>query len=428
MATEIKMPKLGMTMEEGKLLEWARKEKDRVRKGEILFTIESDKVTFEVESPGEGILVILVETGEGIPVGNILGYLADSDEEYATLRTGGPATTAPAPERRPDEVAPARPAAATGAREAPVRATPTARELARQKGVDLSTVAGTGPQGRITREDVQAVIDKGPKPPAGVSPPPPAPIPGPPVREGRKELLREEPMSGMRAAISRNMTESLRNSAQMTAFSEWDVTGLLRLRSLINADEGKAGFKATVPGMMVALLARVLREMPVFNVSVEGDRILHWRNVNVGVAVALPDGLVVPVIHDADRKSLAEIQKELAERIERARAKKFLPGDLSGGTFTLTNLGSYGGEWETIIINPPEVAILGIGKATRKPVAEGDHVVIREMMPVSFTVDHRIIDGETSGRFRKRMKELVENPGQFWTAAAPQSDGNSTGG
>jgi len=234
-------------------------------------------------------------------------------------------------------------------------------------------------------------------------------------------------MTGMRSVISRNMMGSLRNSAQMTSFSGWDVTGLLRLRSLINVDEGKDGFKATVPGMMVALLARVLREMPVFNASVEGDRILYWRNVNVGVAVALPDGLVVPVIHDADRKSLAKIQKELAERIERARAKKFLPGDLSEGTFTLTNLGSYGGEWETIIINPPEVAILGIGKATRKPVAEGDHVVIREMMPVSFTVDHRVIDGEMSGRFRKRMKELVENPGLLWAAATPQGDRNPAG-
>lgn len=427
MATEIKMPKLGMTMEEGKLLGWARKEKDLVRKGEVLLTIESDKVTFEVESPGDGILAILLEGGEGISVGELLGHLADSEEEYARLCSAG-RSAAPAPaEPTAAEAAPGRSPGAPAVREGAVRATPAAREVARQKGVDLSTVAGTGPQGRITREDVLAAMEKGRTP---ASPPvqPASAATSAGAKGGRKELAREEAMTGMRSVISRNMMESLRNSAQMTAFSEWDVTELLRLRVLINAEETKNGFKATVPGMMVALLARVLKEMPVFNASVEGEKVLYWRNVNIGVAVAVPDGLVVPVLHDADRMSLAEIQKELAERIERARAKKFLPGDLSGGTFTLTNLGSYGGEWETIIINPPEVAILGIGKATRKPVAEGDHVVIREMMPVSFTVDHRVIDGEMSGRFRKRMKELVENPGPLWTAAAPQGDGNSAGG
>lgn len=411
MATEIKMPKLGMTMEEGKLLEWARKEKDLVRKGEVLLTIESDKVTFEVESPGDGILAVLLEKGEGIPVGGLLGHLADSEEEYATLLAGRAAAAAPGDERRPAEAVQATDPAMPVAKAAPVRATPAAREAARQKGVDLSTITGTGPQGRITVEDVLAAVEKGISPLAGPSRPPTES--GPSATGTRKELLREEPMSGMRAAISRNMMESLRNTAQMTAFSEWDVTGLLRLRSLVNA-EGEREFKATVPGMMVALLARVLKEMPIFNASVEGEKVRYWRNVNIGVAVALPDGLVVPVLHDADRKSLPVIQKELKDLVERARAKKFLPGDMSGGTFTLTNLGSYGGELETIIINPPEVAILGIGKAARKPVVDGDRIVIREMMPVSFTVDHRLIDGETSGRFRKRMKELVENPGLLW--------------
>src|SRR3990170_2448986 len=324
MATEIKMPKLGMTMEEGKLLEWARKEKNLVKKGEVLLTIESDKVTFEVESPGDGLLLILVAGGEGIPVGEILAYLADSEEEYARIRSAGRA-------------------AAPAAREGAVRATPAAREAARQKGVDLSTIAGTGPQGRITREDVLAAPEKGP---IAVSPPA-RPTPAAAcanAKEGRKELDREEPMSGMRTAISRNMMESLRNSAQMTAFSEWDVSELLRLRALINEGETRNGFKATVPGMMVALLARVLREIHVFNASVEGGKVLYWRNVNIGVAVAVPEGLVGPVLHDADRMSLAEVHRGLADLVERARQKKLLPEEISGGTFTLTNLGSYGGE------------------------------------------------------------------------------------
>ncbi|MHB1011456.1 MAG: dihydrolipoamide acetyltransferase family protein [Desulfobacteria bacterium] len=416
MATEIKMPKLGMTMEEGKLLEWARKEKDPVRKGEVLLTIESDKVTFEVESPGDGLLAILVEGGEGIPVGEILGHLAESEEEYARIRSAGrpAAPEEPTGERAQPELSPGAPVAREGA----VRATPAAREAARQKGVDLSTVAGTGPQGRITREDVLAALEKGP---IAVSPSaqPTSDAACSGAKGGRKELAREEPMSGMRTAISRNMMESLRNSAQMTAFSEWDVSELLRLRSLINEGETKNGFKATVPGMMVALLARVLKEMPVFNASVEGGKVLYWRNVNIGVAVAVSDGLVVPVLHDADRMSLAEVHRGLTDLVGRARQKKLLPEEISGGTFTLTNLGSYGGEWETIIVNPPEVAILGIGKAAKKPVVDGDRIVVRERMPVSLTVDHRLIDGETSGRFRRRMKELVENPGFLRDRTSP---------
>ncbi|HLF15746.1 MAG TPA: dihydrolipoamide acetyltransferase family protein [Bacteroidota bacterium] len=416
MATEIKMPKLGMTMEEGKLLEWARKEKNLVKKGEVLLTIESDKVTFEVESPGDGLLLILVAGGEGIPVGEILAYLADSEEEYARIRSAGRAA-APA-EPTGERAAPGLSPGAPAAREGAVRATPAAREAARQKGVDLSTIAGTGPQGRITREDVLAALEKGP---IAVSPPA-RPTPAAAcanAKGGRKELDREEPMSGMRTAISRNMMESLRNSAQMTAFSEWDVSELLRLRALINEGETRNGFKATVPGMMVALLARVLKEMPVFNASVEGGKVLYWRNVNIGVAVAVPEGLVVPVLHDADRMSLAEVHRGLADLVERARQKKLLPEEISGGTFTLTNLGSYGGEWETVIINPPEVAILGIGKASKKPVVDGDRIVVRKRMPVSLTVDHRLIDGETSGRFRRRMRELVENPGLLWDRTSP---------
>jgi len=416
MATEIRMPKLGMTMEEGKLLEWARNEKDLVRKGEVLLTIESDKVTFEVESPGDGLLAILVEGGEGIPVGEILAYLADSGEEYARIRSAG-RPTAPA-EPTGEQAAPGLSAGTPAAREGAVRATPAAREAARRKGVDLSTLAGTGPQGRITREDVLAARKEGP---SAVSPsvPPVSAAACAVAKADRKELAREEPMTGMRTAISRNMMESLRNSAQMTAFSEWDVSGLFRLRALINEGETKNGFKATVPGMMVALLARVLKEMPLFNASVEGEKVLYWRNVNIGVAVAVPDGLVVPVLHDADRMSLAEVHKGLADLVDRARQKKLLPEEISGGTFTLTNLGSYGGEWETIIINPPEVAILGIGMAAKKPVVDGDRIVVRERMPVSLTVDHRLIDGETSGRFRRRMRELVENPGLLWDRTSP---------
>ncbi len=423
MAVDITMAKLGMTMEEGKLLEWTKKEKEPVRKGDIIMVIESDKVTYEVDSPGSGILAILVEPGEGIPVGTLLGRLAESEEEYDAIR--GNAGSAAVPDARAGAATPAGAPGARSAsraagesrREGPVRATPAAREIARQHGLDISALAGTGPQGRVTREDVLAVLGAAQAGPAGpdampaAEPTARAATPAAPV--GRKRLLREEPMSGMRAAISRNMMQSLGATAQITALAEWDVTEFLGLRESLNG-EGRDGFKATIPGLMVYLLGRVLKEFPLLNASVVGDRIRYWDDVNVGVAVAVPDGLVVPVVHGADRKSLKEIHAVLAGLVERARQKKLSPDEMRDGTFTLTNVGSYGGEWETVIINPPEVAILGIGRTAPKPVVRGEGIVVRQMMPVSLTYDHRVIDGEVAGRFRRRLKSLVESPGLLW--------------
>lgn len=414
MAVDILMPKLGMTMEEGKLIEWSKGEKDQVNKDELLFIIESDKVTFEVESPGSGILAVLKETDEIYPVGELLAYLAESEQEYEEIkkRTGEPAEAADTA-----AAAPAAEAAQPAGQEAPaaapgqplpkgkVRATPGARKLAKQKGLDITTVTGTGPNGRISRDDVLKAIDTAAAAPAVAT--------GPVI--GGRRLLREEPLKGMRGTIARRMMESLHNTAQMTAFSEWDVTELMKLRKLINQSQEKAPedsrYRVTVPGMMVYLLGRVLKEMPEFNASIDGNTVKYWDDANVGVAVAVPDGLVVPVVQAANRKSLAEIQRDLEGLIDRARSMKLMPDDMSGGTFTLSNLGSYGAEWETVILNPPEVALLGIGRGSKKPVVINDEIVIRNIMPVSLTYDHRLIDGAVAGAFRNRLKELVENPG-----------------
>ena len=409
MAAEVKMPKLGLTMEEGKLLEWVKKEKDLVEKGEVLCIIESDKVTYEMESPGSGILVILVERGEGILVGTLLGWLALSEEEYTEIRSKA------VPQIATEEITPPHKEmlehegrTEISRLEGEIRATPGARKLAKERGIDLATIVGSGPVGRVTREDILKAIDK--TPPASQM-----------ASLSRKNLLKEESMSGMRATIARRMMQSLQTSAQMTAFSEWDVTELMKIRAYINRSEEKMEFRATIPGLIVALLARVLKEMPIFNASVEGSTIKYWADVNIGIAVALPDGLVVPVVFSADRKSLKEIHQCMADIISRARQKKLLPDDMSNGTFTLTNIGSYGGEWETIILNPPEVAILAIGQVAQKPVVQEGRITVREMMPISLTVDHRVIDGATSGSFRKRMKELVENPGLLWVDAMASS-------
>lgn len=410
------MPKLGMTMEEGKIVEWRKREKEWVNKGEILLVIETDKVTYEVEAQESGMLVLLIESGEGIPVGTLLAYLAASEEEYARLRGAAPAA-AEAKAAAPAEAAP-RPAAEPERIEAPagpVKATPGARKLAKETGIDLSRVTGTGPEGRITREDVQQFLEKAKAAPEA-APLPKAVPPSPTVQRG-KRLWKSERMTGMRATIARRMMDSIHGTAQMTALAQWDVTNLMKLRKEINKQSDSLGYRATIPGMMVFFLARVLKEMPVFNASIEGNEIQYWEDVNIGVAVSVPDGLVVPVVHGADRLSLREIQIRLADLIEKARTKKLLPDDMSGGTFTLSNLGSYGSEFETVILNPPEVALLGIGNAEKKPVVVDDQIVIREIMPVSLTFDHRLIDGAAAGAFRQRLRQLVENPGLLVTCS-----------
>jgi pyruvate dehydrogenase E2 component (dihydrolipoamide acetyltransferase) len=416
-AVEIRMPKLGMTMEEGKVLAWTKKEKERVDKGEVLLTVESDKVTFEVESPGAGILAILVEQGEGIPVTMLLGLLAESEEEYLTIRNNVPAAGTAAPRPPAPRMAGGRTEKDVRSPISPgaVRATPAARELARQRGVCLAGVAGTGPQGRITREDILNFIEISASSGAATAA---SAVPPDTAAPERKRLLNEESMSSMRVAITRRMMQSLQTSAQMTVHTEWDVTALMGLRAEINQSEERNGYRATIPGLLVALVAGLLKEMPVFNATVDGDRIKYWKDVNVGVAVALPDGLVVPVIHGADRKTVSEIHTTLGDLVDRAHHKKLLAEDMADGTFTISNFGSHGGDWITVILNPPEVAILGIGEIGRKPVVRDDRIVIRQVMPASLTVDHRLIDGAVAGTFCRRMKELVENPSLAWAEGA----------
>jgi pyruvate dehydrogenase E2 component (dihydrolipoamide acetyltransferase) len=458
-AVDVLMPKLGMTMEQGKLVSWSKSEKDSVQKGEIICIIETDKVTFEVESPGTGILMILMEPAENILVGTLMGYIAENQQEYDQLKQGKAPGAAAKPEVAPqpeksaacwlDNAAPA-----TSSENGKLRASPAARVLAKKLGISLASCQGTGPKGRITTGDVQkgasaTAATVSVKPPTSVNATPgarklakdkgislaqihgtgpngtitrrdvigsmkgealPTQAAAVPADFKGKRLLKEESMSTIRNTISCRMMESLECSAQMTAFGEWDITKLKQVRKLINEEAKKEGSKVSFPGLMVFFLSRVLNEMPVFNASVSGKNIQYWADVNIGVAVSVGDTLVVPVVHGAERKSLKEIQATLDNLIERARNKKLLPDDMGGGTFTLSNVGSYGSQWETVILNPPEVALLGIGAMEKKPVVRNDEIVIREMMPISLTFDHRIIDGATAGEFRNRMKRLVENP------------------
>lgn len=440
MATEIILPKLGETMEEGVIVEWLKKEGDPVQRGEVLFTIESDKATLEVESPAKGYLrKILVPAGQPVPVLTVVGLITRTADEPLELEPkpaeveARPQAAAEQPPSAPSRVF-ASPRARRLAREQGVdlaaltgtgpdgriverdvqaylerqpQATPVARRLAEQAGVDLRTVSGTGPGGRITREDVERAI----APP--VTAPPPQVTP-PPARE--VAAVAEIPLSGVRAVIARNMHASHQTTAPVTLTTEADATALVSLREQLKASLADTlGFNVGYNDLLILLVARALREYPYINARLErnadgSEVIRHLQDINIGLAVDTERGLLVPVVRNADRKGLLEIARELRELIARARQGKALPDELAGSTFTITNLGVHEIDAFTPIINLPEIAILGVGRIKPRPAVVDGQVCVRQTVWLSLTFDHRLVDGAPAARFLQRVKQLVEEP------------------
>jgi pyruvate dehydrogenase E2 component (dihydrolipoamide acetyltransferase)/2-oxoglutarate dehydrogenase E2 component (dihydrolipoamide succinyltransferase) len=296
---------------------------------------------------------------------------------------------------------------------------PVARKLAEDNSIDISRVSGTGPHGRIIREDIERAL---------------APRAAEPTRQTRnlppektiesmdgKRVRQTMPLKGMRGAIAERMHRSLAESAQLTAMGEIDMTQLTTLRNSFVARENNLGTRITYTDVCVFVAAQVLREMPIVNSSILGDTINLWDDINIGIAVGLQDGLIVPVIRNADRKSLIEISEISKSLAEKARAGKLVPDDVTGGTFTITNLGAAGAgyRFETSIINPPESAVLGIGGISDRAVVRDGLIVIRPIMTYGFTYDHRVIDGTTAVRFMARVTELLENPGLLVLSLRP---------
>ena len=279
------------------------------------------------------------------------------------------------------------PAAAAAGR---LRVSPLARRIAKGAGIDPGGLTGTGAHGAVLRRDVDAAI-AGRAMVAG---------PGP----------KRRPLAGLRKTIARNMMQSLQMSAQMTAFARVDMAEVVALRASLVANEAELGVRVSFTDIVLKACAVVLARMPDINSSIIGDEIVTWDEVNIGLAVALDDGLVVPVIRHADRKSLVEIAQERLDLAARARAGRLGHEDMVGGTFTLSNFGSYGGDFETPLLNPPQSAILGIGAITDEVVARDGQIVIRPMMMLSMTFDHRLIDGAVAGRFRAELRALLERP------------------
>lgn len=398
--TEIKMPQLGLTMTEGIVTRWHKAEGDSVRKGEPLFDVETDKLTNTIESEADGILrKIYVTEGSEVPVQTVLCVIGDLSEAIAAP---APAPlSAPSPEAAAPEQTSVKPDAAEQTGEKRIRVSPLAKRIARERGIDLSAVKGTGPGGRILSRDL---------PESQSLQAPAAPdVPATPAATEQTETqdgVRRVPMSAMRKAIAKNMLHSWVTAPVVHYTRSADATALAELKALLARD----GRKISYTDILIKLVAGTLMEFPLLNASIDGTTILFHDYVHMGIAVALDDGLVVPVIRNAHEKGIAAISAEVRALAERARAGALSAAEMRGGTFTITNLGMFGIEHFTPIINQPESAILGVGAI--RDVAERDNgeIVMKPKMPLSLTADHRIIDGAVAARFLQDVCDRIENP------------------
>jgi pyruvate dehydrogenase E2 component (dihydrolipoamide acetyltransferase)/2-oxoglutarate dehydrogenase E2 component (dihydrolipoamide succinyltransferase) len=414
MATNIAIPKLGMTMKEAKVVAWMYNEGDRVEKGRVVMQVETAKVTHDVEAQNTGFLHILVPPGETHPVGAAVGQLADTEEELAELQaqTPGPVMTPAASGEQ--TVDPSMAVSAPAARPSgKVRISPLAKRLAEENNLDYTAVVGSGPNGRIVREDVEKALAAGP--PASAAAPSAGVWTGE-VIDG-KRVKTVLPLQGMRKAISDHMVHSLQVAAQLTTMTEFDMTELIKLRKLLVAREATLGFRVSYTDLLVYIVARTLKVVPVMNASLVDGKVVIWEDVHMGVAVALQvsefeSGLIVPVVKNADGKSLGEINQAVASVVAKAREGSILPDDVTGSTFTLTNTGTFGNLWShgTPIINQPESAILQTGSIVERPAMVEGQVLGRPLMPVSLTFDHRVLDGAPVSTFLAELKDRIENP------------------
>jgi pyruvate dehydrogenase E2 component (dihydrolipoamide acetyltransferase) len=439
MAHAILMPKPGQMTEECTVIAWHKKEGDPVAKGDVLFEIETDKSTMEVESFDNGVLLrIIAAEGAVVPVNTVCAYVGQPGEaipESAPVAAGVPAaapTAAPvtAPAAIPAVVpAPAgvaptlTPAGATSAAAATpssapdgrLRISPRASRAAAEAGIDPRTIAGTGPGGRITERDVVAALAAAarPVPPvvarAAGAAPAPTPLPVAPV-EGEDE---SRPLTRMRRVIAERLTASWTSTPHFTVTVAADVTGLFALRSELKA----AGTNLTVTDFVLSATAQTLAEFPDVNARTDGVSVWPRRRVHLGVAVSLPGGLVVPVIRDADRLSLGELHDRAIELAAKAREGTLPVDDMTGSTFTVSNLGMFGVEEFSAIINPGEAAILAVSSAIPTAVAIGDGLAVRTLMKLTLSADHRLVDGEMGARFLGAIRRRLEDIGAFRQAA-----------
>ncbi|EZP78255.1 branched-chain alpha-keto acid dehydrogenase subunit E2 [Parageobacillus genomosp. 1] len=408
MAVEIFMPKLGMSMKEGTVVEWLKKKGDKVKKGESVAVISSDKIETDIEAPQDGVLLeILVEQDETVEVGKVIGYIGQEGEKPDGQSNETPQET---PQQAMQEVA-----VSVGTIEPNttsrhmLRVSPAARKLAREAGIDLSNISGSGPKGRITRADVEKAIQLKQ---ASLQP----------VRE--KQTIAEttqitaeqkgvtvKPVTGMRKVIATRMFTSLQQTAQLTIHMKADVTELLELQAKLRKElQDESDIKLTITDFIARATILALCTHKQMNSLYQNGHIHTYDSVHLGIAVALENGLVVPVIPYAEKLSLKEISKKIKELSVRAREGKLSSEEMRGSTFTITSLGAYGVEFFTPVLNPPEVGILGVGTVTDTPVFVGDAIQKRKILPLSLTFDHQVIDGAPASQFLTTIKNYLEKP------------------
>jgi pyruvate dehydrogenase E2 component (dihydrolipoamide acetyltransferase) len=422
MPINIEMPKLSDTMTEGTVVRWIKKEGDEVEIGDIIAEIETDKATMEMEAFDEGILSqISIQEGGKAPVGSVIAILLEDGEGDAPAASAqasvaaAPAETptlapaAPAPAPAPAAAPPAPTPLANGAQPgvARIKASPLAKKIAEAEGVDLSNVTGTGPGGRIVRADVVSA----PAPvvtPAPTAAPTPAPVSISPVMSGEDQTIQ---LSGIRKIIAERLLTSKTTIPHFYLHLEVDAAPLMELRKQINAQaEATHGNKYSVNDFVVKALINASVAVPEVNASFNGDHIVQFAHVGISVAIAVDDGLVTPVVKNAEQKSLLAISKEIKEMAGRARENKLKPNEFDGGTVTISNLGAWGIESFDAIVNPPQAAILSVGGIIEKPVVKDGAIVAGLRMNLGVSCDHRVVDGAVGAKFISEIKRLLENP------------------
>jgi pyruvate dehydrogenase E2 component (dihydrolipoamide acetyltransferase) len=399
----IQMPSLSPTMTEGKLLRWLKKEGDKVSSGDAIAEVETDKSNLEIEAYDDGTLArIVVQEGQMAKVGAPIAFLAGKGAPPAARAAP---TAAPAPAPQAAKPTPAPQAAAPARREAPaptpggrLRASPLAKRMARERGVELSSVSGSGPHGRIVKRDIEQALARGPAP--AIAPRAPAAAPG-----ARPEP-RAVPISSMRKVIGQRMTEVKPGVPHFYLSVDVEMDAAMRIREEAKALETKV----SVNDVIIKAAAIALRRYPKMNVALQGDTVLHHETVDVGIAVALEDGLITPIIHDADQKGLAAISSAARDLAERARKRALKPHEYTGGSLTVSNLGMYGIDSFIAVINPPQAAILAVGQVADKVVVRDGQMVVRKMMTVTLSGDHRVIDGAIGAEYLRELKALLEHP------------------
>jgi pyruvate dehydrogenase E2 component (dihydrolipoamide acetyltransferase) len=419
----VEMPKMGDTMEEGKILRWIKHEGDQVKKGESLAEVETDKVNIEIEAFASGILrKILVSEGESAPIGASIAYIGGADEPLPDITGGNGHGAAQKTQERllsretATQLAPPRLAATTvlapGAPSSGARIfiSPLARRFAEEHRLDYRQVRGTGPNGRIIKLDIEAALKRAPAAIPAVATLPEEALQWSAASDSGEVV--EIPLTPMRRTIAKRLTQSMQNAPHFYVTSVIDTGKLGELRKQINdyASTDANPVKVSFNDLIVKAVTSALLRMPQVNVSFAEDRLIQKKQIHIGVAVALEQGLIVPVLHNADRRGILDIARETRRLAEAARTNRLKAEDLNGGTFTISNLGMFGVDSFTAVINPPESAILAVGSITPTPAVVDGQVVVRERMKVTLSSDHRALDGALAARFLQEVRQLLEEP------------------